>query len=107
MTTTKPAQRQIVIHAYPLIEWGPTFFSVSIGLSKEAPSKRVDVSTVADCKAALAAFAAELEPLGKPLHLSVHFDQRSGRKPSGFDKASIARELQCHVNPHLAPQRAA
>ena len=100
-------QRQIVINAYPLIECGPTSFSVSLSLSKEAPSRRVDVDTVADCKAALAAFAAELEPLGKPLHLSVHFDKRSGRKPAGFDKASTARELECHVNAHLAQQRAA
>ena len=100
-------QRQIVINAYPLIECGPTSFSVSLSLNKEAPSKRVDVDTVADCKAALATFAVELEPLGKPLHLSVHFDKRSGRKPAGFDKASSARELECHVNAHLAQQRAA
>ena len=100
-------KRQIVINAYPLIECGPTSFSVSFDLSEKTPSKRVDVDTVADCKVALAAFAAELEPLGKPLHLSVHFDKRSGRKPSGFDKASSGRELECHVNAHLAQQRAA
>jgi hypothetical protein len=99
-------QRQITINAYPLLECGPTSFSVSIDLSG-APSKRVDISTVADCKAALAEFAAELKPGGKPLHLSVHFDKRSGRKPAGFDKASNARELECHVNAHLATQRAA
>ena len=92
--------RQIVINAYPLAECGPSSFTVSLGLSKETPSRRFDVDTVA-------AFAAELEPLGKPLHLSVHFDKRSGRKPSGFDKASSARELECHVNAHLAQQRAA
>jgi hypothetical protein len=40
-------------------------------------------------------------------HLSVSFDKRSGRKPAGFDKASAARELECNVNAHLAPQRAA
>jgi hypothetical protein len=100
-------QRQITINAYPLLECGPTSFSVSIDLGGKSPSRRVAINTVADCKAALAAFASELEPTGKPLHLSVHFDKRSGRKPAGFDKASDARELQCHVNAHLAQQRAA
>jgi hypothetical protein len=100
-------QRQITINAYPLIECGPTSFSVSFDLRGSTPSKRVDINTVDDCKAALADFAAELEPLGKPLHLSVHFEKRSGRKPAGFDKASSARELECHVNAHLAAQRAA
>jgi hypothetical protein len=100
-------QRQITINAYPLLECGPTSFSVSIDLGGKSPSRRVAINTVADCKAALAAFAIELEPLGKPLHLSVHFDKRSGRKPAGFDKASDARELQCHVNAHLAQQCAA
>ena len=101
------AQRQIVINAYPLIECGPNSYSVSFDVGRKNPSKRVDIDTVADCKAALAAFAAELESSGKPWHLSVSFDKRSGRKPPGFDKASDARELQCHVNAHLAQQRAA
>jgi hypothetical protein len=100
-------QRQITINAYPLLECGPHSFSVSLGLSGETPSKRVAIDTVADCKTALAAFAAELEPGGKPWHLSVSFDKRSGRKPSGFDKAKSARELGCQVNKHLAQQRAA
>jgi hypothetical protein len=100
-------QRQITINAYPLLECGPTSFSVSIGLRGDTPSKRFDISTVDDCKAALAAFASELGPGGKPWHLSVHFEKRSGRKPPGFDKASSARELECHVNAHLATQRAA
>ena len=100
-------QRQIVINAYPLTECGPTSFSVSIGLRGDTPSKRVDINTVDDCKAALAAFASELGPSGKPWHLCVHFEKRSGRKPAGFDKASSARELECHVNAHLAVQRAA
>ena len=98
-------ERHIILNAYPLIDCGPTGFTVSIDLGGKSPSKRIAVNTVADCKAALAAFAIELEPLGKPLHLSVLFDKRSGRKPAGFDKASSARELQCHVNAHLAPQR--
>ena len=101
------SQRQIIINAYPLVECGPTSFSVSLGLRGDTPSKRVDIDTVGDCKAALAAFASELEPSGKPWHLSVLFDKRSGRKPAGFDKASAARELECHVNAHLATQRAA
>jgi hypothetical protein len=101
------AQRQIVINAYPLLECGPNSFSDSLSLREATPTKRVDIDTVADCKAALVAFATELEPTGKPWHLSVTFDKRSGRKPPGFDKASSARELQCHVNPHLAKQRAA
>ncbi len=101
------AQRQITINAYPLIECGPNSYSISLSLSEKTPSKRADIDTVADCKAALAAFAKELEPSGKPWHLSVSFDKRSGRKPPGFDKASDARELQCHVNAHLAQQRAA
>jgi hypothetical protein len=100
-------QRQIVINAYPLIECGPNSYSISLSLSEKTPSKRVDIDTVADCKAALDAFAKELEPSGKPWHLSVSFDKRSGRKPPGFDKASDARELECHVNAHLARQRAA
>ena len=100
-------ERQITINAYPLLECGPTSFSVSLGLRGDTPSKRFDIDTVGDCKAALAAFASELEPSGKPWHLSVHFEKRSGRKPPGFDKASSARELECHVNAHLATQRAA
>ncbi|MGO9547089.1 MAG: hypothetical protein ACLPPF_20140 [Rhodomicrobium sp.] len=101
------AQRQIVINAYPLIECGPTYYSVSLSLSEKTPSKCFAIETVADCKAALKAFAAEFEPSGKPWHLSVMFDKRSGRKPPGFDKASDARELECHVNAHLAPRRVA
>ena len=101
------SQRYIVITACPLAELGPRSFTVAIGLNKDTSSKRVPINTVADCKAALAEFAAELEPLGKPLHLSVSFDKSSGRKPSGFDKASEARELHLHVNAHLAVQRAA
>ncbi len=100
-------QRQISINAYPLVECGPNYYSVSLSLSEKTPSKRAGIETVADCKAALKAFAAELEPSGKPWHLSISFDKRSGRKPAGFDKASTARELECHVNAHLAPQRAA
>jgi hypothetical protein len=69
-------QRQITINACPLLECGPTSFSVSIGLRGDAPSKRVDINTVDDCKAALAAFASEFGPSGKPWHLSVHFERR-------------------------------
>ena len=101
------SQRYIVINAYPLLESGPSSFTVSLGLTEKSPSKRVAINTVDDCKAALAEFAAELEPGGKPLHLSVRFDKTSGRKPAGFDKACEARELQRHVNAHLAKQRAA
>jgi hypothetical protein len=101
------AKRQITINAYPLAECGPHSYSISFGIGKETPSKRFDIETVADCKAALSAFAAEMEPSGKPWHLSVSFDRRSGRKPAGFDKASSARELECHVNAHLAAQCAA
>lgn len=100
------AKRQIVINAYPLLETGPNCFAVSFDFTKENPSKRANIETVADCKAALAGFAAELEPTGKPWHLSVSFDKRSGRKPRGFDRASNARELQCQVNEHLAGQPA-
>ena len=100
-------QRRITITAWPLTEVGPTGFCVSIGLRNETPSKNVPINTIGDCKAALAAFAAELEPLGKPYHLSVLFDKGSGGKPAGFDRAKDARELECHVNAHLAQQRAA
>ena len=101
------AKRQITINAYPLNEVGPHSYTVSLSFGDKGPSKRVDIDTVADCKAALAAFAEELKPSDKPWHLSVMFDKRSGRKPAGFDRASEARELQCHVNEHLAAQRAA
>jgi len=101
------SQRYIIIHAYPLLESGPNSFTVSLSLTEKTPSKRVAINTVADCKAALAEFAAELEPIGKPLHLSIRFDKTSGRKPAGFGKASEARELQRNVNAHLAVQRAA
>jgi hypothetical protein len=101
------AQRQVTINAYPLIECGPNSFAISFAFGEKTPSKRVAVETVADCKAALKEFGAELEPSGKPWHLSVSFDKRSGRKPPGFDKASSARELECNVNAHLAPRRAA
>ena len=101
------AKRQIVINAYPLSEVGPHSYTVSLSFGDKGPSKRFDIETVADCKAALAAFAAEIVPTGKPWHLSVMFDKRSGRKPAGFERASNARELQCHVNAHLAEQRAA
>ncbi len=100
-------QRQIIVNAYPLSECGPNSYTLSLDLSGKSPSKRFDIQTVADCKAALAAFAEELKPSGKPWHLSVMFDKRTGRKPAGFDKASTARELQCHVNEHLAAKRAA
>ncbi len=101
------AKRQITISAYPLNEVGPHSYTVSLSFSDKGPSKRFDIETVADCKAALKAFAAEVELTGKPWHLSVSFDKRSGRKPAGFDKANAARELECHVNAHLAAGRAA
>ena len=101
------SQRQITVNAHPLVECGLNSYTVSLDLGGKSPSKRFDIETVADCKAALAAFAAELTPSGKPWHLSVFFDKRSGRKPAGFDKARDARELECHVNEHLAAQRAA
>ena len=94
-------KRQITINAYPLNEVGPNSYSVSISFGEKTPSKRFDIDTIADCKAALAAFAEELQPSGKPWHLSVMFDKRSGRKPAGFDKASNARELQCQSIPTL------
>jgi hypothetical protein len=99
-------QRTITINAYPLQECGPNYYTVSLSLGEKVPSKRFPIETVAECKAALKAFATELEPGGKPWHLSVSFDKSSGRKPSGFDKAASARELECHVNAHLAAQRA-
>ena len=101
------SQRQITVNAHPLIDCGPNSYTVSLDLSGKSPSKRFAIETVADCKAALAAFAAELTPSSKPWHLSVFFDKRSGRKPAGFDKARDARELECRVNEHLAGQRAA
>ena len=101
------AKRQITITAHPLTEVGPNSYTVSFDLVEKTPSKRFDIDTVADCKAALASFAEELKPSGKPWHLSVSFDKRSGRKPAGFDKARDARELECRVNEHLAGQRAA
>ncbi len=101
------AQRQIIINAYPLTECGPISFAITFDFGEKTPSKRFAIETVADCKAALKAFSTELEPTGKPWHLSVLFDKKSGRKPAGFDKANSARELECHVNAHLAPQRAA
>ncbi len=100
-------QRSITVTAYPLTECGPNSFAITFGLGEKTPSKSFLIETVADCKTALKAFAAEIEPTGKPWHLSVFFDKRSGRKPAGFDKASAARELECNVNAHLAPQRAA
>lgn len=99
--------RTITINAYPLNEYGPNYYSISLSLSEKAPSKICSINDVTDCKRALTDFAAELKPTGKPWHLSVSFNKKSGRKPSGFDKAYEARELQCHVNEHLAPQRAA
>ena len=60
-------QRQITINAYPLIDSGPNSYTVSLDLSGKSPSKRFDIETVADCKAALAAFAAELDPLRQTL----------------------------------------
>jgi hypothetical protein len=100
-------ERRITINAYPLAECGPNSYTVSFDLTGKSPSKSVAIGSVEDCKAALKAFAAELEPGGKPWHVSVSFDKRSGRKPPGFDKAVSARALECHVNPHLAKQRAA
>ena len=101
------SQRQIIINTYRLVERGPHSCKYAFDFGEKTPSKQVPINTVDDCKAALKAFAAELEPTGKPWHLSVSFDERSGRKPAGFDKASAARELECNVNAHLAPQRAA
>jgi hypothetical protein len=100
-------QRRITINAYPLVERGPNSFAIAFDFRTKFPSKSFFIETIADCKIALKAFATELEPTGKPWHLSVGFDKNSGRKPAGFDKAAAARELECHVNPQLAPPRAA
>ncbi|MGO9546854.1 MAG: hypothetical protein ACLPPF_18915 [Rhodomicrobium sp.] len=100
-------QRHITINAYPLTECRSNSFTIAFNFREKSPSKLFAIETVADCKAALKAFAAELEPTGKPWHLSVSFDKKSGRKPAGFDKAQTARELECHVNSHLASPKAA
>jgi hypothetical protein len=97
-------QRQITINAYPLVECGPASYAIELGIGRKPTCKSFAIDTVADCKAALKSFAAELEATAKPWHLSVSFDARSGRKPAGFDKAEKARELECHVNAHLAPK---
>jgi hypothetical protein len=104
MTMTR---RRITINAYSLLECGPRSYSISCDLTGKSPSKAVEIDTLSDCKLALRAFAAELEGTDKPWHLSISFDKKSGRRPAGFEKAQTARELECHVNPHLAVQRAA
>jgi hypothetical protein len=98
--------RTITINAYPLNAYGPNHYTISLSLAEKTPSKVFSINDVTDCKRALAGFAAELKPTGKPWHLSVSFNKKSGRKPPGFDKAYEARELQCHVNEHLAPPQA-
>ncbi len=95
-------QAMITIRAYPLLESGPGGFSIELGIGADYPSRRFAIRTVADCKAALQAFALELEPSQKAWRLMVHFDKKSGRKPAGFDKAQAARELEVNVNEHLA-----
>ncbi len=99
---TKPV---IIIGAYPLIESAPGLISIELDIGKDYPSKRYEIQSVADCKTALQEFAAELEATQKPWRLMTSFDKRTGRKPSGFDKAQAARELEQNVNEHLAPQR--
>ena len=92
----------ISISSYPLHHYNENSYSVTfdVGGNDSPPSKKVEIKTVADCKAALAAYAKEVEATGKPFKCSVLFDQRSGRKPAGFDKAR--RELETFVNTHLA-----
>jgi D-serine deaminase-like pyridoxal phosphate-dependent protein len=76
--------------------------TVSIGLGQATPEKTVEIRSVADCIAALHAFAEELKPTGKPWKVSVNFDKRSGRKPAGFDAATAAHKLRAFVNEELA-----
>ena len=62
-------ERQIIINAYRLVERGPHSCTYAFDFGGKSPSKRIPINTVADCKAALAAFAAELEPARQALAL--------------------------------------
>jgi hypothetical protein len=92
----------ITLSSYPLHHYNENSYSVTFDVGVASPSKRVEIKTVADCKAALAAYAEEVKATGKPWKCSVLFDDRSGRKPAGFAKAKAARELEAFVNTHLA-----
>lgn len=65
--------------------------------------KGVPVTTVDDCKKALADYVEALKSKPVAYHVSVFFDKGSGRKPKGFDKADDAHELEALANAHLAP----
>lgn len=83
---------QIKLYAVPLREWSPAHFSVALTFGQDGPERMIDVKKVSEIEAALDAFAAELEPQGKPLMLSAMFWKRGGgRKPSGYDKADLRR----------------
>jgi len=94
---------KIKLTTFVLVDYKPSgSYTVDLGLGQATPEKTVEIKTVADCIAALQAFAEELKPTGKPWMVSANFDKRSGRKPAGFDAASAAHKLRDFVNEELA-----
>lgn len=94
-------QKTITIRSYPLLESAPGLLSISLDVGAGNLSRTVLIASVTDCERALELFAAEMTATGKPWHLSVSFDKRSGRKPAGFDAAGDAGRLRRNVNEHL------
>ena len=94
---------KIKLTTFVLVNYNPSgSYTVDLGLGQATPKKTVEIRTVADCIAALQAFAGELKPTGKSWMVSVNFDKRSGRKPAGFDAATAAHKLRAFVNEELA-----
>lgn len=87
----------IKLVTYPLISWAPDRYSLTL-MGSEGPSKIVEITSTADAKKAVVAFAEELVSTGKAWMVSAVFLKKyGGRKPNGFDKAS----LDAFVNKHL------
>lgn len=94
---------KIKLQTYTLKEYeAGKRYTISCGLGTITPQKTVEIRTVADCEAALLAFAEELKATNKPWMVSILFDKHSGRKPAGFDAAEKATRLRAFVNTELA-----
>lgn len=98
------------LHAYNLISYGESMYSVDLGLSGVAPipPRTVEAKNVAALIPLMDAFEEEAKASGKPLQLTCNLLNYRDRKPAGFDRATHGRgsPLVRFVNTDKCPEKA-
>jgi hypothetical protein len=97
-------------HAYALVSYGESTYSVELGMSGVAPipPRTVEAKNVAALVPLMDAYEAEAKASGKPLQLTCNLLNHRDRKPAGFDRATHGRgsPLVRFVNVDACPEKA-